>query len=52
MTEDRTLTPVNELADQFWEAILELNPTTATFYSDDRYAAQFNWYCQCQCGNA
>lgn len=37
-SEDRALTPVNELADQFWEAILELSPTTATFYSDDRYA--------------
>ena len=31
-------TPVNDLADRFWEAILELNPTTATFYGDDRYA--------------
>ena len=31
-------TPVNELADRFWEAILELSPTTATFYGDDRYA--------------
>jgi uncharacterized protein (DUF885 family) len=30
--------PVNELADRFWEGILELNPTTATFYGDDRYA--------------
>jgi len=28
---------VNELADRFWEAILELNPTTATVYGDDRY---------------
>jgi uncharacterized protein (DUF885 family) len=31
-------TPVNELADRFWESILEINPTTATFYGDDRYA--------------
>jgi len=31
-------TPVNDLADRFWEAVLELNPTTATFYGDDRYA--------------
>ncbi len=31
-------TPVNALADRFWEAVLELNPTTATFYGDDRYA--------------
>ena len=30
--------PVNELADRFWEGILELNPTTATFYGDTRYA--------------
>ena len=30
--------PVDALADRFWEAILELNPTTATFYGDDRYA--------------
>ena len=28
---------VNELADRFWEAILELNPTTATVYGDERY---------------
>ena len=28
---------VNDLADRFWEAILELNPTTATVYGDDRY---------------
>ena len=30
--------PVDALADRFWEAILELNPTTATFYGDPRYA--------------
>jgi uncharacterized protein (DUF885 family) len=29
---------VNELADRFWEAILELNPTLATQYGDERYA--------------
>jgi uncharacterized protein (DUF885 family) len=28
---------VNELSDRFWEAILELNPTTATVYGDERY---------------
>ena len=28
---------MNDLADRFWEAILELNPTTATVYGDDRY---------------
>ncbi len=30
--------PVDELAERFWDAILELNPTTATFYGDDRFA--------------
>ena len=30
--------PVNDLADRFWEAILESNPTTATIYGDERYA--------------
>jgi uncharacterized protein (DUF885 family) len=29
---------VDELADRFWESILELNPTTATVYGDERYA--------------
>ena len=37
---DPALTPVNDLADRFWEAILELHPTTATLYGDDRYADQ------------
>jgi uncharacterized protein (DUF885 family) len=32
--------PVDELAERFWEGILELNPITATFYGDDRYASQ------------
>jgi uncharacterized protein (DUF885 family) len=36
MTDVRT--PVGELADRFWEAVLEQNPTTATFYGDERYA--------------
>ncbi len=31
-------TPVDALADRFWESILELSPTTATFYGDERYA--------------
>ena len=35
---ERANSPVNELADRFWETILELNPTTATFYGDERYA--------------
>jgi len=30
--------PVDDLAQRFWEGILELNPTTATFYGDERYA--------------
>ncbi|HET7029280.1 MAG TPA: DUF885 domain-containing protein [Candidatus Limnocylindrales bacterium] len=29
--------PVDQLADRFWEDILELNPTTATVYGDERY---------------
>ncbi len=29
---------VEALADRFWEHVLELNPTTATFYGDERYA--------------
>jgi uncharacterized protein (DUF885 family) len=29
---------VDELADRFWEAILELHPTTATMYGDERYS--------------
>jgi uncharacterized protein (DUF885 family) len=34
---DSPSSQVNELADRFWEAILELNPTTATVYGDERY---------------
>jgi uncharacterized protein (DUF885 family) len=34
------VTDVNALADDFWESILELNPTTATFYGDERYATR------------
>ena len=29
--------PVDRLADQFWDDILELNPTTATVYGDERF---------------
>jgi uncharacterized protein (DUF885 family) len=29
---------VNDLAEQFWESVLELNPTMATYYGDPRYA--------------
>jgi uncharacterized protein (DUF885 family) len=35
---DHLDSPVNQLADRFWESILELNPTTATVYGDERYA--------------
>jgi len=35
---DQAHSPVNQLADRFWETILELNPTMATFYGDERYA--------------
>src|SRR5215831_1391910 len=35
---DLASSPVEQLADRFWEAILELNPTTATVYGDERYA--------------
>ncbi len=37
MTE-QPLAEVNGLADRFWESILELQPTTATMYGDERYA--------------
>ena len=37
MTEP-TPNAVNALADRFWESILELNPTTATMYGDERFA--------------
>ena len=36
MTDDRSA--VDALSARFWESILELNPTTATFYGDARYA--------------
>jgi uncharacterized protein (DUF885 family) len=29
--------PVSQLSDRFWEGLLELNPTTATVYGDERY---------------
>ena len=34
---DQPNAAVNELSDRFWEGILELNPTTATVYGDERY---------------
>ncbi len=36
MTDSRST--VDDLAHRFWEGVLELNPTTATFYGDERYA--------------
>ena len=38
MTPSDPTSPVNVLADRFWEAILELNPTLASQYGDERYA--------------
>ena len=38
MTEPRST--VDDLAHRFWEGILALNPTTATFYGDERYASR------------
>ncbi len=40
MTDQPSAPPsaVNDLAHRFWEGILELDPTTATFYGDPRYA--------------
>ena len=38
MTDPRS--PVDDLAHRFWEGILELNPTTATFYGDERYSSR------------
>jgi uncharacterized protein (DUF885 family) len=35
---DMASTPVDALADRFWEAVLELDPTMATFHGDTRYA--------------
>jgi uncharacterized protein (DUF885 family) len=35
---DQPQSAVNDLAHRFWEGVLELNPTTATFYGDPRYA--------------
>jgi uncharacterized protein (DUF885 family) len=37
-TPDERASAVDALADRFWESILELNPTTATVYGDERYA--------------
>ncbi len=37
MAQPDPTTPVNALADRFWEALLELNPTLATTYGDERF---------------
>ena len=37
MTKLDPTSPVNVLADRFWEAILAEDPTTATMYGDERY---------------
>jgi uncharacterized protein (DUF885 family) len=37
VTNSEPLSPVDQLGDRFWESILELNPTTATVYGDERY---------------
>ena len=36
-TADRPSSPVNALADRFWESILELSPITATIYGDEQF---------------
>ena len=33
----RPPSPVDELSDRFWEGVLELSPTTATTYGDERW---------------
>jgi uncharacterized protein (DUF885 family) len=35
---DPTPNAVDALAERFWDSILELNPTTATMYGDERFA--------------
>jgi uncharacterized protein (DUF885 family) len=37
VTDAQTAISVNELAERFWQSILELQPTLATTYGDDRY---------------
>lgn len=37
MTDPTTTSPVDALAERYWEGLLELWPTTATLYGDDRY---------------
>lgn len=37
MTDPATIPPVDALAERYWERLLELWPTMATLYGDDRY---------------
>ena len=39
LTPDPT-SPVNDLADRFWEGVLATSPTLASFYGDDRWAGE------------
>jgi uncharacterized protein (DUF885 family) len=38
VTDAESTSPVDALAERFWESVLELNPTLATTYGDERYA--------------
>ena len=38
MTTHTPPSAIDDLSERFWDAILELNPTTATVYGDERYA--------------
>jgi uncharacterized protein (DUF885 family) len=38
VTDQPAANPVDALAERFWERFLELSPTTATIYGDERYA--------------
>ena len=37
MSRSSTLSPVDELADRFWQGHLERQPMTATYLGDERY---------------
>jgi uncharacterized protein (DUF885 family) len=34
---EQAASPVDQLADRFWDDILRLNPTTSTVYGDERF---------------
>ncbi len=47
MTDPMTTTPTptgiaDEIAERYWEAVLELSPLTATFYGDERFSDRFD----------